>query len=503
MQFIVSILGFALLSIPVNNNRAFAAVVDITTLQTKLNTQKSTGWVARDNWVNHLSKPEVQRMLGFPDKVRYGKELTVSAVMDPRAASTDALDWRAKDGQSWVTPVLNQGNCGSCVAYATVGTLETQMNISRSAPFLNMRYSTDMLFACGGGGCESGWYPSSAASFLQNTGVTDEACMPSAMSATGIDASCSLKCSDSSARSQKISSVSTPGNTDAVKAALKHGPLVTTLDVYADFIVYGSGIYKHTTGDYMGGHAVSIVGFDDARRAWIIRNSWGPDWGDHGFAYVSYDDTSGIGDSTWGFEVPGVDGFTVARNLHDHDFLSGSYSVQGVSTFANTTDLTFQLQGPNNTRSSQTCRGSSCALTVPTNELPDGRYEGAMQATHDGKLSVSEKRYFYVVNSKPEMKLTFSVKGADSTKPLTGRVEFNIDAISSPVPLTGLQLVAKQGDKVIYTKDADMVLPKMTMGWRTVFVPNGSYTLQLVGRVKSDKLSFETLSNTLNVTVQN
>lgn len=57
----------------------------------------------------------------------------------------------------------------------------------------------------------------------------------------------------------------------------------------------------------------------------------------------------------------------------------------------------------------------------------------------------------------------------------------------------------KQGEKVVYTKNADMVLPTMTMGWRTIFVPNGSYTIQLVGHVAG----YDVASNVMNVTVAN
>lgn len=495
MRFLGSIISISLLC--ASTVASAGSFVNVESLQNQLN-NKNAKWTAKDNWVNQLSKQEIKRMMGYPKHVRYGKALTVKPALNPRAGA-DMVDWRNKDGQNWVTPILNQGNCGSCVAYSTIGTLETQMNIARQSPFLNMRYSTDMLFACGGGGCESGWFPSSAADFLQNTGVADEACMPATMSATGQDVSCDMKCSDSAARSQKIASYTTPANVEAVKAALKKGPLVTTLDVYADFITYGSGVYKHTSGEMLGGHAVSLIGYDDAKQAWIIRNSWGPDWGDHGFAYVSYDDDSGVGSETWGFDIPAADGYVVARNIHDHDFLSGDVAVQGYSSFANTTQLAFTYNGPNNLRGSVTCQGSSCAMALGTRNLPDGRYEGVVSATHDGKVSASDSRYFYVVNSKPNMTLNFSAKGFDASQPIKDRVEFNITSASSPVPLHDLTLVVKQGDKVIYTKGADMVLPQMTMGWRTIFVPNGSYSVQLIGHVAG----FDVASNVMNVTVAN
>ena len=71
------------------------------------------------------------------------------------------------------------------------------------------------------------------------------------------------------------------------------GPLVTTMTVYEDFFDHKSGVYKHTTGKLAGGHAVSIVGYDDKDQAWIIRNSWGPDYGDNGYVKIAYDDDSG------------------------------------------------------------------------------------------------------------------------------------------------------------------------------------------------------------------
>jgi C1A family cysteine protease len=43
------------------------------------------------------------------------------------------------------------------------------------------------------------------------------------------------------------------------------------------------------TESFLGGHAILIVGWDDARRAWRVRNSWGPAWGDHGYFWLDYD----------------------------------------------------------------------------------------------------------------------------------------------------------------------------------------------------------------------
>ena len=238
-----------------------------------------------------------------------------SLPQDSKAAMPAAFDWRNKDGKNWVSPILNQANCGSCVAFAAVGAMETQLNISSLIPNLNTKLSPQNLFACGGGACEMGWYPESAASYLMKNGVTDEACMPYRSGATGEDVACNSSCADAAQRMYKISNYTTPSkaaaNLQAVKAALAKGPLVTTLTVYADFVTYSSGVYKHTTGAALGGHAVSIVGYDDADQAFIIRNSWSEEWGEKGFARVAYTDTSGIGRSTWSYEVPATTGSVV------------------------------------------------------------------------------------------------------------------------------------------------------------------------------------------------
>lgn len=65
----------------------------------------------------------------------------------------------------------------------------------------------------------------------------------------------------------------------------KHGPVQAALSVYADFVNYKSGVYQHTTGDYLGGHAIKIIGWgtENGTPYWLVSNSWNTDWGDKGF----------------------------------------------------------------------------------------------------------------------------------------------------------------------------------------------------------------------------
>jgi hypothetical protein len=482
---------------------ANASGLDLNALNKKLEKEGAT-WRAKKSWVTDLSAAQVDRLLGYKKKVRIDKDVTFLPKPGMKAFSDESIDWRDHDGQNWVSPVLNQGNCGSCVAFAAVATLETQMNISHQASWLNPRYSTEALFACGGGGCNYGWWPSSAASYLKNHGVPDEACAPYTMGATGRDASCTSICPDSAERSQKITSINEPGNAEAVKTALRHGPLMTTLDVYADFIGYGSGIYRHTTGGYLGGHAVSIVGYNDAERYWIVRNSWGREWGEDGFIRVSYDDTSGIGDETWGFDVPNTEGVAGIQNLADHQFLSGDVLLKAESTFPGTSALSVFVKGGPGREMTLSCESTHCDLPLATAQFPDGRYEASL-AVKTAKGTVNaEKKYFYVVNKRPEqLALSFQPKGVDLTKPVKDRPEFDITATSSSVPFTSLDFVAMKDGKVANVRSSDIVLPQMTMGWRTTAVPNGVYDIFLVGKITTGNTEYKVESNHFTITVQN
>lgn len=80
-------------------------------------------------------------------------------------------------------------------------------------------------------------------------------------------------------------------NIQRMKAEIiANGPIQTGFTVFHDLTGYASGIYKPTTSEQMGGHAVEIVGFGTEEVAggeklpyWLVKNSWGPGWGDNGF----------------------------------------------------------------------------------------------------------------------------------------------------------------------------------------------------------------------------
>jgi len=64
-----------------------------------------------------------------------------------------------------------------------------------------------------------------------------------------------------------------------------NGPFEVAFSVYADFLTYKTGVYEYTTGDYLGGHAVKLIGYgtESGTDYWLCQNSWTTTWGDGGY----------------------------------------------------------------------------------------------------------------------------------------------------------------------------------------------------------------------------
>ncbi len=82
-----------------------------------------------------------------------------------------------------------------------------------------------------------------------------------------------------------------PHSPDQIKAELARGhPVVIAMDARDDFSdVKGNVVYRSTSDEEGGGHAMTVVGYDDARQAFKLINSWGPSWGDRGYGWVAYE----------------------------------------------------------------------------------------------------------------------------------------------------------------------------------------------------------------------
>ena len=77
-----------------------------------------------------------------------------------------------------------------------------------------------------------------------------------------------------------------------------HGSVTGAFTVYEDFETYTGGVYVHTTGSALGGHAIKVIGWgtdeDSGLDYWLCVNSWNDTWGDQGTFKISIDDSCGM-----------------------------------------------------------------------------------------------------------------------------------------------------------------------------------------------------------------
>jgi len=211
---------------------------------------------------------------------------------------SDALpktfDWRAQ----WphcVTPVLDQGQCGSCWAFAATESLSDRFCIATGKPtVLSPMYALECEF--GHLGCWSGSMSQFAWHFLVHKGCSLLSCTAYHADNYTKDG-CETRCDDGSALKlyyaanySHVGSVLFPSrHVQTIMEALLEGPLDASFMVYEDFYNYAAGqVYEHKTGKFVGGHSVKLVGWGTQNTTdyWLVQNSWGGSWGDAGFFMI-------------------------------------------------------------------------------------------------------------------------------------------------------------------------------------------------------------------------
>jgi|GEM_PF-3006820 len=252
---------------------------------------EGSDWTAGTTSVSELTVEEKRQLCGARTGEIPGDAQLVRQPLQG-GVSCDAFSWCDKDDTNWMTPVKNQGMCGSCWAFSALGVVEAVINIQSNDSDRDIDLSEQHLVSdcCSAGSCRGGW-PDEALKYIRDTGVPDESCSPYA----GGDCACT-PCSDWAEDPWKVVDYEyVSSTTDSFKYALQtYGPLSVVLSAPDDWFYYSGGVYEPVWSDSDGvgwaNHAVILVGWNDSEGCWIIKNSWGTGWGEQGYARVLYGD---------------------------------------------------------------------------------------------------------------------------------------------------------------------------------------------------------------------
>ncbi|XP_072375485.1 cathepsin L-like proteinase [Diabrotica undecimpunctata] len=217
--------------------------------------------VMLDSQIVHMPKPNI----------------TSRFVVDSQSVVPESIDWREKGA---VTPVRDQGDCGSSFAFTAAGSLEGQRYIKENKlEALSIQQLVDCSKDYDNLGCTGG-YPLWAYNYIKDNGL----CLDSDYEYEGKDGQCK-QCEP------VVKNIKGYQSIDQTEEALKEavgtaGPVSVAICANFNWQLYGGGIFDHSlcSSDVLN-HTVLTVGYaeENGKEFWILKNSWGTSWGEDGY----------------------------------------------------------------------------------------------------------------------------------------------------------------------------------------------------------------------------
>ncbi|CAL8313133.1 unnamed protein product [Lota lota] len=212
-----------------------------------------------------------------------------------------------------IQQIRDQGRCGSCWAFGAVEAMSDRLCIQTEGNVSVEISAEDLLSCCNecSIGCLGG-YPTAAWQYWIKTGLvtgglydSKVGCLPYTIAPceSHVNGSrppctidpipkCTMQCIDGypipyqKDKHMGKQAYSVPSNPEQIMAELYHnGPVEAAFVLFEDFLLYKSGVYQRITGEFLGGHAIKILGWGEENGTpyWLAANSWTTDWGEKGF----------------------------------------------------------------------------------------------------------------------------------------------------------------------------------------------------------------------------
>jgi cathepsin L len=254
---------------------------------------RQTGVTLAMNKFGDLTNAEYRKLyLGV--KVPAGYQ-HISGQPEKLVDAPSSFDWRTKGA---VTGVKNQGQCGSCWSFSTTGSTEGCHFISgKKLVGLSEQNLVDCSTSQGNQGCDGGLMTQAMQYIISNGGIDTEASYPY----TAEDGTCSYNAQNSGATLKSYTNVKSGDESD-LQAKVEVGPTSVAIDAsQSSFQFYSGGVYYEPSCSSQNlDHGVLAVGWgtQDGSDYWIVKNSWGEDWGMSGYILMSRNKDNNCGIAT-------------------------------------------------------------------------------------------------------------------------------------------------------------------------------------------------------------
>jgi cathepsin L len=215
---------------------------------------------------------------------------------DSTQAVPTSADWRSN---GIVTPVKNQGQCGSCWSFSTTGSVEGAWAKNHSLVSLSEQNLMDCSRAYGNQGCNGGFMNNAFKYIIYNRGIDTGASYPYQGYTTY---TCKYNPLNKGASISSYKTVMSGSESALQNAVGLVGPVSIAMDASKrSFQLYNGGYYYEPTCSPTNlNHGMLAVGYGSGTSGayWIVKNSWGTGWGDQGYVYMAKDKNNNCGIAT-------------------------------------------------------------------------------------------------------------------------------------------------------------------------------------------------------------